>query len=46
MALTLDGTCMMSPLSSATPASIASQVTFEASRDPVISPSASSVSVV
>ncbi len=34
MALTLDGTCMISPLSLAIPASTASRVTFEASDDP------------
>ncbi len=46
IALTLDGTCMISPVSAATPASMASPVTPSAGTEAVTSPSRSSVTVV
>ncbi len=46
MALTFDGTCMIAPDSAAIPASMSSRARPCAALDAVISPSASSVTVV
>jgi hypothetical protein len=45
IALTALGTCMMSPVRSASPARTAASVTAPAGAPPVVSPSASSVTV-